>query len=456
MAVNYTDLFEDLGEFVEAVNLFRGWANTTLAATLAEIMVELAGNGRYDVMEGVPSTFDSYRDSATQMAEDMSRKAQERLRHRDTVLEQLPWQFSGQGESIGDADFFEILWRDMEANSQSILNQTCSCGSVSAGSGNYGDAQVVTTIVLDGVNGPGNGFPANPKYKGVNSELLVASELMRLTCIADSETDGVAEGSEQFRWDGGVPGIGAYDWRSEGSGEGPQVTMANASSLVLNGEFEDFETANTPDNWDVDAGTVGTHIYKEASGSEVKRGDAALKFSGDGAQATIQVSQSMVNRGLEPNRAYCVGLWVKGQAGIAAGALAIKFTGTGYTEGSTEKITMNAAALAAATSYTFKYFFVNMPVVIPEDFELMIQVGSTLTTAKSARFDGLAMVPVEWHGGQGVAVFAGATKTLRADIFTWTNANDAASAFQEFFRRFFRVQLRSAGSPSLANALASD
>lgn len=454
MAINYTDLFEDLGELIEAVNLFRTWASTTLDAQLLEIEVQLTGNSRYDVLSGIPVTFDGFKDSVVGFADAMSLKAKDRMMNRDTILKELPL--------LSNPDFNTVMSefiRQMKADAASVDGSVVTLGTVTATSGNVGDAQVIVSKVLDGWSSPWpqNGYIPHYKYNGLDSELCVTSETMTLTCIQDSETDGATEGAETFSLRGGFKNNSPFDWRGEGSGEGPNMRMLNGdtASFLANAEFETYTVANTPDSWTIAGAVVGTNLFSDATSP--KRGTYSVKLLQSGAVATMTLTQAFITA-LTPLRAYCVGFWVKGQAGIAAGDLVVQCTGTGYTPGSTEKVTMNTAALAAATGWEFKYFTFIAPANVPSDFSLQFKIQNTLTNAKQVNFDGLAVGPLVWHGGVGMAAIAGATATLRNDRFTFTIANDNAGDFQTFSRRVFKVQLPSdlAGAETISDALTSD
>jgi len=451
MGVTYSDLFEDVGEFVERVNQFRTWANTDLETMFQEIAVELNGNGRYDVLNGVSPTFEGYKDTVVGWAGSMASKVTERLTHLDTVLEQLAL-FGGSGID----KVLEALIRDMIVNVQTVKRSTATVGAVTVDTGNNGypdTAQVLTTKALDGVTRPGSAMPAHAKYVGVDSELVVPTETMTLVVAGDSESDGLTEGNERLDWTGGIAGRGVFDWRSEASGSGPRITAANGAGLVSGGEFEMF-AANVPSGWTIDNGVAGTTIFEESTAAQVHRGSKALKFTGTGAAATLKISQAMGT--LTPRKGYCLAFWLKGGAAILSGTLDVKFEGTGYTAAASEKVSLTQPQLASQTAYGLKSFFINLPVDIPSDFKLTITVGGTLTSGASARIDGLVFAPVNWHGGVGLVVVGGKNKLLRGDKFSFSVSNDALGVFQEFFRRYYKVQLPSSITPSISDALAAD
>jgi len=449
MAIGYTNLFEDLGEIVEFMNHLIA-EDTTIAGLGTELQTELSGNTMWKVLADTPSLIDQIRDTITidfigRLIDLMT----DRLQDQVTIIDELPLPAGASLEEI-----WTELARAMIDDSETINGSVVTVGAVSADAGNVGNGVVLTTKVLDGVTPPWVGGSADRNYLGVDSELAVASETMTLTCETDSEW-GAAEGGEEWSQVGARAGSAPYDWRSEGSGKGPPIQTANAESLLSNGEFDLF-TSNVPDDWDVDSGTAGTHILKDDSNQF--EGDAALQYVGDGAAANIQVSQAIADGTLQPGKQYCIACWVQGEAGIAGGLLEIEFEGTGYTPGSGESIQLNAAALAAQTTYGIEYAFVTMPWTLPDDFKLIVKVSGTLTNAKNVRVDRLVLSPVHWHGGVGCVVVAGDTPFLVGDRFTWDVSNSDAGAFQTVFRRAYRRQLPSntAGAETISDALASD
>lgn len=450
MAINYTDLFEDIGEFLQRINQFRTLAVTTLPAYFGEIAAELSGNGRYDVLSNLPQQYDGYKDQMIQIANDHDQKIQERLQNQDTILEQLPLP-----TGAGIQDILHELIRNMISATASITASVVTIGSVTADGGNAGAVTVLTTKILDGVQAPLSGAEPDYNYAGLDSQLGTTAETLVLTCVSDSERDSVTPGSESFQIEGQQQGNSPFDWRVEGSGIGPTITPVQGSGFLPNGDFEDFTVANTPDSWTIDAGVAGTHIFEETTGADVKKGSSAIRFTGNAALASIQISQGSDTLGqLVPLQLYGFAIWVKGNASISAGTLTIQFEGTGYTAGASEKITMNAAALAAATGYTLKNFFVLMPESLPDDFKLVIKWNGT-PSAHSVRLDYGGLAPVNYHGGIGLILVDGAANSIRNDRYSFDVSNDNAGVFQTYFRKALRRQLPTSGSPSIADSLAT-
>jgi hypothetical protein len=434
-AAGYTDLFEDVGKMLKYLNVYRAYASTSLIADHDAIAVVLNTNLRYDILSGLPEQYVGFRDGATGWVNSLASRIERRLMHFDTIINNLP--------ITGVAGIQEVLAElivDMITEEEDVKACVVTIGAVAADPENAGDATVLTTKILDGYSSPRAGFPPHMSYRGINSQLAVTSETIMLVASTDSKT-GATEGREQWSVAGSTTGSSSFDWRNEGSGNGPTITTGNGAGILTNGGFESFSTANTPDNWTIGGGVPGTDIFKETS--SVKRGISALKFTGDGIVDPLLISQAVSSTQVNTKRSYCVACWVKGTAGIVAGNLLIQFSGTGYTPGVTEKINMDATALAAQTTYGLKSFFVNIPADIPSNFALEIRITGGLTAAKDVLIDGLVLTPTTWHGGIGIAIVAGATPVIIGDRFSFSVANDNAGVFQTFMRKKFGIQLPS-------------
>ena len=460
MAVNYTNLFTDIGCFIKAINQFRDVATGAnspvpdLPDLLDNCETVLDSTDAHDVLSGVPELFDGFKDSAVSWIGQLNNKVTQRITDRVKILEEL----NGIGQDTSLQNVLMQLYRDMVDSSESINASSVTLGSVTADGGNAGNGTVLLDKVLDRVSPPGPGMSANPEYKGVNSELAATSDGMSVTCVRDEDSDGTPSGEEVFLWQGQPAARSAFDWKTEGSGLSLEVPTLNSYALVDNKDFEAWDT-NVPESWTIDSGTAGTHIIEETSAADVFRGSSALKFTGDGSTGTLKISQDVLQGAFVPGKRYLLACYVKGNASVAAGTLTIQFESAsgGYTAASSEKIEMNAAALAAQTSYGIESFYITMPDQIPDDFELVIKVTGTLTNAVSVRVDSLAVGPVVWGNGVNIAVVAGSTAFVRNDRLTFTISNNDAGVFQTYFRKQYGVQMPSdtGGTETQADSLAT-
>lgn len=446
MAVNYTNLFTALGELLQRINAF-----SVLFATLdgyaTQIETDFQGLGYDHLTTDLYSLRDGWKSNVLSWINGLKGKATGLFTDRVTILEQL---------ELGDGSSITVVLPELI---QDMLGaQTVEASAVAIGAStdflfhttDAGD--LLLDKVLDGYAAPVSGGAANVAYNGVNSELALTSDNMFIECISDSE--GLeSEGAEVWQWSGRPKKTDPYNWQTPGSGTGPTIVTLNSNALILNGEFELF-TSDVPNSWTIVAGAAAVNIDDETVLANVQRGSKALKFIGSGA-VSIKISQE-IDATLIPKARYCFAIWVKGDATVAAGALTIQFEGTDYTAGVTEKITMDAAALAAAGAYTLKFFYINMPAEIPDDFAITIAVTGTLTTAAIVRFDGLAFGLVSYFNGINAVIIAGHKKFIKGDKYTFAVTNNDFGVFQKFFRDAYLVQLPSHAAPSIADTLATD
>lgn len=458
MALDYTGsnngLFRHIGKLIKHSDLIKSDVNnasTGLDADRNEILnaFQLGDTGNPDlVVDGLAAAVERWKLEYVGRRQALAGFVLGRLRDRITVLDEIGAASSDRTEIV------RKLFERMVTDSQTINASTVTLGTVTAASGNSGNGIAVATDTLDGSSSPGSAygqqFPSNVKYKGLKSELCVPSETMTLQVVDDQFQQGDAA---VFAWAGRTTdSMGQYGLGAEGSGVIGTVSEVHASTEIYlsNADFETFTVANLPDDWTADSGTVGTHI--KSTTATIAHGSKGLQLVGDGAQATIQLSQAVSGDILDPNRAYIVSAQVKADASIGAGTLTIQFEGTGYTAAASEKISIAPGSLP--TSFTVKYFIINLPATIPADFKLIVKWSGTPTNAKNLYIDDVGMAPVSFGGGVGVAAVRGTTEFGHGDKFTFTVAN-TEGVFQRAFRQMFGAQLPSAGSPTIADSLAT-
>lgn len=440
MAFDYTTLFTDLGKIIKYINSYQTFTGTTLPTDRDAIATELAGFLK--VTSQLQSLYDGQQNSLVSLRQRLGGLISLRLQDQTTVIDAL---------SLLSSDVTGImraLYRQMGLDSQTIKRSTVTVGSPSYAAANAGNGKVYASKVLDGVTAPGAGMPANILYNGVDSELTVPTETITLICTADSEMDGRQDGAESWSFGGGqsYPKLG---WQTEGSGQGPGLTTFNQSSLIANKDFESW-SSNTPGSWTISAGSG--QVTKEST--TIYRGTYALKFAGN-ASALLTMTQAVNPSRLTARKRYLLSIAVKASSVPAAGNLVVKFTGTGYTAASSEKIDIVAGSLP--TSWTLYQCWINLPTVLPSDWALSITVTGPLSNTVNLFLDSISFAPAVYHGGVCLGVVAGSTAWLRGDRVTFTLANDGAGVFQTFFRRWFGMQLPSVGggTHTIADTLAT-
>ena len=431
-----------LGKLVKGTNNVRAYFSG-LDTDVAAIESVFGSNNQYALLQDVPRTYDGFKGNILQWISQLGSKAEALLTDRDLVLEHLP-----VGSSSDRATVLKRMANDMVDNTQTIESNTVTLSAITATTTNANAGTAIIDKVLDGATNPGNGIGVFDGYVGLDSELC-EDDTVTLECQEDSETGGTL-GSERFSWLGKVPSPSAFHWQDTGSGTGPTIQVLNAQNYLTNLDFESF-ASNAPSGWTIDAGTAGVHIFQEST--TYYRLTSALKFTGNASIASIQISQSP-SSSLVPLKRYCFACYIQGQAGTSAGTLTIQFEGTGYTPGATEKITMNAAALAAQTTYGLEYFHVNMPREVPDDLKLVIKWTGT-PSAHSVRIDAAAFGPVQYVNGMNVVIVAGQDKFLKGDKLAFTVSQNDNGVFQTWFRRWFGFQLPSDPAPSISDTLAT-
>lgn len=368
-----------------------------------------------------------------------------RLQDYDTVISPL---------GIATTDIGSVLYamiNQMVTDSASVDASTVTIDSVTPGGSNVGNGTVLVDGTLDGYSAPVIGGIAHPAYTGRLTELSV-TETMLFRCTQDSYADGVTSGQETFSWSGQLALQSAWAYGTEGSGNGPSVRTLQSGTVISNGTMETFTTTNIPDSWTLAAGTVTTNLIQDAV--NVYRGSSSVKLIGNSSAATIRIEQAVAASRVKPLRRYCCSIRYKASAAEGAGGktFTAQFTGTGYTAGTTEKISIGGTSLA--TSWTLAYFFVTMPAVIPSDFALAIQFAGTPTVSISV--DDVGLEAVAWHNGICAAIVAGSTPFVKGDTFTVAVANDGAGTFQEYARRQWKIQWpsNSSSAETISDALA--
>lgn len=442
MALAYQDLFEDIGSFIKAINALRAQSLSagTIETQLDNIKTVLASHNREDVLSGVQESYDGMKDAVVGWVAVNLAKIEERFLHKETILEEL----TAVGPAPTILTVLKELNRQMGVDTREVDANTVTVGAQSDDASNNGNCEIFGDKVLDGVSIPILNGTSCWEWKDVNSELS-SDEDMIITCIADEDSDGLPEGEERFSIVGQpIPPGGVWGWKNEGSGTNIEVQTLNSHHIIANKDFESW-SANVPASWDLDGGVAGTDILQETTAADVHRGDSALQFVGDGSTDPLKISQTLPAAILTPRKRYCLGCFVKGEAGIASGTLTIQFESPsgGYSAGASEKIELNAAALAAQTTYDEEKFWITAPDTIPDDLELVIKITGALTSAKNVRIDSLAFGPVEWANGVSFAILTGSSQTVKGDRYTVNVANDNVGVFQEFFRKQYRFQLRS-------------
>lgn len=446
MAVSYANVFAILGKDIKLANTVTALYSSL--ATQESAMLALSafsGTDFSNQLTNVTPTFDAVRAGLLGAVSGIPARMQEILLDREGVVTQL---------SLGDSsDFNTVIERvmlDMIAQSKFVEDCTVTVGSVTKSTTNTNAGKFYVSKVLDQYNSPIAGGQPYRSYYGYNSELAV-DETIIVRCISDDDTPSGTGGSETWSVTGYPPSNDlAFGWLAEGSGTGPTLTTATSQTgLLTNGSLDDF-TTNTPDGWTIDAGTAGTHVFEETSTKYL--GDSALRLRGNASLAAITLTQDV---SVDAGRMYALGAYIQGNASLSAGTLTISFTGTGYTPGASEKISLNQTALAALTSYAHYHCFILIPRDLPSDFKMTVTLSGT-PSAHNIYVDELVLIPATYHGGVALAgPYQGSEKFLKEDTHTFTLANDDAGVVQTAARRLLGIQFPSNSVATIADSVAT-
>lgn len=338
-----------------------------------------------------------------------------------------------------------LLVEEME-NEAATVNANAVSASVEADPDNTGTAAMVCSV-----KGP----------DGRDREYVFAEEI-RVTCATQAQDSTATAGSESWSVLGELaqPDSMAHDWPL-GSGAATSITAidaAGSNNRLANGDFEDF-TSNTPDNWTIVTGSAGTTVLREAT--EKYAGSYGLEIVGNGSELTSltqsfnQSSGSGSTYALKPSTVYAVNCWIKVSSVPAAGVLAIDLIDgdsavTTDDEGTSNAISQSLTAVLP-TWQPLNGFF-RTPAVLPSStpYKLRVRLSTALTSGVSVFIDHLsfALATQVYAGGPYVAIFSGATNSVKGDLFTVTVANDWGGKFQKAFERFFGMRALGLQLPS--------
>jgi hypothetical protein len=449
MALDYvtnpTGVFYRAGKLIGRLNSYAALASTTYPADLKTITDPYEAADLTALVSRLYADYTGFQDQVMRVRQTLAGYVTATLADRATVLDQV-----GLLSGAGVAQVLPALRRQMQADAQAVKKCTVTIGAPAAVAGNVGGVNVFTVARLDGVSPPRRGGPADPSYLGALTELAVPSETMTLQCISSARADG-----EAFSWNG-ANAFGDLDWRGEGSGQGPGLTVLNAGNYLANGTFESWSVANTPDGWGLGAGTlVGTHVFQETGAGNFYRGTSAVKLIGNASLATVELSQALPVTRMTPRTAYALAVAVKASAAGTVGKdVQITPSGTGYTPGADEKVVIAGGSLP--TGWTVYGVSFRTPAVIPPDLAVKVQLTGTPAATPLVYVDMAVVGPVVYHGGVGAFVVSGAAAPAVGDRYTFSVANDGAGVWQSFWRRWFKAQLPSvtAGAETISDTLA--
>lgn len=437
-----------IGGILNSVNTYRG---TTLAGKIDTFSNEFNSNKAY---------IDTLYSSLLGCQEGMSGLLSFLRGEAESILVEMVSADNPQAsKSLSDC-LLELL-RQMRASGDTVNASTVG-SSTSADALNRGTGNLVVSLrnVIEA-----SPWGTQPQYR----ENVLAEDIL-VTCTSDSYQGTATAGQESYavaaefsqgnslRW----------DW-PRGSGGSGNLTAIDASldatagnNLLTNSDFETFTVANTPDNWAITIGTVGTTVLSDTS---VYTGSKCLRIKGDGSQLT-ELRQSFndstgTTQTLGSRRMYAVNVWLK-KSGSLTGTLRIALVDSSGTVITDENGNNNSLVIPhtdLTTSYAPFSFIIVMPRVLSTTLRLQLKVATALASGESIYVDSLAVAEMTEVYPQGplLAFFRGNTTAAVRDQYKATITN-TAGGFQRLFDRLFDMKgqgllLPSSGSPSISDSL---
>ncbi len=392
------------------------------------VKVENASNVIQEAIDAVPSGMIGAQSGAVQLCESLKAAAQTILIEQMDESDQLP------EKTVEEA--LRVLVEQMITASEDVAANTVSATVTDSASD--GDGTIICSV-LDG--------------RGRTLENVLAEDVL---CQRD-------ETAQQFlcRGEAAADSKLAVNWPlGSGCNVTIDVTDAGDETIVLNGDFEAFTVANTPDDWSIITGAAGTQILSELTNKLA--GDKSLEFVGHATGAHIR--QDVTAR-VESRTPYAVNLFYKLDVDPAAGVLTVDlYDGSNVINddtGTANTVTISLPGVNDTNWHALSAFF-RLPEPLPAAVYIRLRLSTALSVGSSVFIDQFAMVEADrlYDGGPYVAAFVGGTAFSQDDAFSIAIANNRSSKYQEAFDVFFDtmesdVRLPTDGAPSIANTYPS-
>ena len=440
MAINYPKLFTIIGKYVDKVNDYYAQI-ATYTSDQAAIETTLAAESAVWLEGSLPEIYNDFKNGVTDNISELINKVTEILLDQTLVGQHLSTGQSPILESV-----FKQLMTDWTETAVSVKNNTCSVGSVTVETTNDNSLDVAVSTTLDGVTDPGSNLLSYRAYSGKMSELAPTNETIRITCTADSESGGLAQGSEQFQITGTGAESSGYSPTSENVGVLGSITPVESSpNLILNGSFDSW-TGDVLNNW-VDDGSGATP--NNVSTTPIYGSGLAMMTVQDGT--SLDLHQTISAGSFKRDKAYCLSVWLAKDADAYSDQqINIIAWVNGYP---------TTVINQTPSETTFRHFtgMVVIPPELTDDVTISITSGSGTLNAGNdpVIIDNLTLTEARYVAGVAVCLSCGPNKILREDYAEFTVANDNAGKFQTFFRKAYGVQLPSSASPTISDSLVT-
>ena len=300
--------------------------------------------------------------------------------------------------------------------------------------------------------GDGKYFTSSSNGEGKKFQYLRVGSTT-LECVKDAQVTGTG-GRETFTLmsnraisdirDPNFPG--GYGSTNTIAVSDPSYSQSNAvgRNMLNNGDFENFAVANTPDNWTIATGTVGTTLFENTG---YHRGAKCLRFKGDGSQLT-KITQTFNTAGqttakFRPQTRYGLCFWVKVDSGVSAGVLKVRiYKADGSTVLDTADITVTGTDLTDDT-WTAKAVTFSTPLVLDSSYSISVELTTALTNNGNLYVDGLQVFRMQHLTNSSsfhIAIIPGATDFKLEDSAKLAITQTTTSKFQKYLNKFLGLE----------------
>jgi hypothetical protein len=452
MALDSTGLFTVIGKYVKTINTWNGYI-ATMETLKDEIFDKLEDEALQDLYVDLPSQFLGFKEAVGSWIDSLISEVEDVLLDEDYVTDELPI-FQRDVTTVLNAIYDYMVDNSLTIESSVVSLATVdtdkssfviTSSSSSYSSTNHG--KVFITRKLDGISDPSDTITAHQRYANAEGQLS-------MSCTHFARVISNSEGSETLQLFCEVDAQTPYGPTAEKPGNGPTTVNVESTNIIpANADFLLF-SGDTPNNWTPAGGTVTTDYQKYTGGTDVP---TALLIKTAGVSFKQQLT------GLTRYQMYFYGFSAFG--GFADGTDTCTLVATVETVAGSAYDT--SANLVLADSYTpglndivtdkwgFVYgFFCPGEDDDLNDFYVKIRMSAQTDTDMHAYIYHSAVAPVTYYNGIAHAYYSPVNIPDTNDYGSIAVANNNNGVFQTFFRRAFNIQLPTADSPTIDDALA--
>jgi hypothetical protein len=453
MALDSTGLFTVIGKYVKAINVWNGYIST-METLKDEIFDKLEDESLQDLYVDLPSQFLGFKTAVGSWIDSLIGEVEDILLDEDYVTDELPifqrdvttvlnaiYDYMVDNSLTIESSVVSLAASDTDKSSFAINSST------GGGYSGFNHGRVFITRKLDGLSDPSSTVTAHQRYANAEGQLsMSATHLARV--ISNSE------GAEVVQLFSEVDAQAPYGPTVEKPGNGPTVVNAMSSNIIpANHDFSLWSSA-TPNSWTM-AGGVETTDWARSVATADRHDALVIK--------TDEVTAKQQLTGLVRYQMYFFG--VIGFAGFADGTDTATFVTTVETVAGSAYDTSNSLVFednyipgltdVGTDKWGFMYgFFCPGEDDDLNDFYLKIRMSAQTDPDMHGYIYETVVAPVTYYNGIAHAYWSPVNTPDTNDYGSIAIANNNNGVFQTFFRRAFDIQLPTADSPTIDDALA--